>query len=153
MSVTSVNRSTTVACGTCGRTNRVPVAAQGRPRCGNCGAALPWIVDAGDDDFDGIAGTTGETAPVVLVDLWATWCGPCRLVSPALERVARQLAGRLKLVKVDIDRAPAIAQRFQVMAVPTLVLLGRGEEIARRAGAAPDHELRRWVEESIADRG
>ncbi|MEU6345819.1 thioredoxin [Streptomyces sp. NPDC046977] len=145
-----MNRSTTVACGTCGRTNRVPAAAQGRPRCGNCRAALPWIVDAGDEDFAGIAAKTG---PVVLVDLWATWCGPCRMVSPALERVARQLAGRIKLVKVDVDRAPALAQRFQVMAVPTLVLLGQGKEITRRAGAAPEHELRRWVEENIADRG
>ncbi|MFJ4989218.1 thioredoxin [Streptomyces sp. NPDC088732] len=153
MSVTSVNRSTTVACGTCGRTNRVPAAAQGRPRCGACGAALPWIVDAGDEDFAEIAEIAAKAGPVVLVDLWATWCGPCRMVSPALERVARQLAGRIKLVKVDIDRAPALAQRFQVMAVPTLVLVGQGKEITRRAGAAPDHELRRWVEENIADRG
>lgn len=81
---------------------------------------LAWITEAGDADFAEVA---EQAKPFVLVDLWATWCGPCRTVSPALERVAHELAGRVKLVKVDIDRSPRLAQRFQVQAVPTLLLL------------------------------
>lgn len=110
---------------------------------------MPWIVDAGDDDFAEIA---DKAAPLVLVDLWATWCGPCRMVSPALEQVARELAGKIKLVKVDVDQAPGLSQRFQVQAVPTLLLLDQGEAIARQAGAAPAPVLRQWVEETIAGR-
>ncbi|MYX07401.1 thioredoxin [Streptomyces sp. SID8375] len=141
--------SNTVVCESCGRKNRVPAAGDGRPKCGNCGTPLPWIVDAGDDDFAEIA---DKAAPIVLVDLWATWCGPCRMVSPALEQVARELAGKIKLVKVDVDRAPRLSQRFQVQAVPTLLLLDQGEAIARQAGAAPANVLRQWVEETIAGR-
>jgi thioredoxin 2 len=139
-----------IVCDTCHHKNRVPPAAEGRPRCGNCGAALPWIVDAGDADFGEIA---ENATPFVLVDLWATWCGPCRLVSPALEQVARELAGRVKLVKVDVDQAPRTAQRFQVQAVPTLLLLDHGEELTRQAGAAPAPVLREWVEKTLARRG
>ena len=73
----------------------------------------------------------------VLVDLWATWCGPCRMVSPALEQLASERAGEVKLVKVDVDEAPAMSQRFTVQAVPTLLVLDRGEVLARQAGAAP----------------
>jgi thioredoxin 2 len=136
----------TVRCETCERLNRVPAAAQGKPRCGNCKAFLAWIVDAGDDDFAQIAAQA--TVPV-LVDLWATWCGPCRMVSPALEQLAREKAGQLKLVKVDIDQAPKLAQRFSVQSVPTLMVLYRGEVIARQAGAVPINALRRWLNEAI----
>lgn len=139
-----------IVCDTCHHRNRVPAAAEGRPHCGNCGAALPWIVDAGDADFGEIA---ENATPFVLVDLWATWCGPCRLVSPALEQVARELAGQVKLVKVDVDQAPRTALRFQVQAVPTLLLLDHGEELARQAGAAPAPVLRAWVEKTLARRG
>ena len=108
-------RSTVVTCPHCGKRNRVPVSAGSVPKCGNCHERLPWIADAGDDDFAEVA----EQAPVpVLVDLWATWCGPCRMVSPALERLATQRAGELKLVKVDVDKAPRLSQRFEVRAVP-----------------------------------
>ncbi|MCF3960106.1 thioredoxin [Streptomyces fuscigenes] len=142
-------RTTTVTCPNCGRGNRVPVAAEGSPRCGHCRQPLPWIVDAGDYDFLDIA--DNATTPVV-VDLWATWCGPCRAVSPALEQVARDLAGRIKLVKVDIDRNPLLSRRFEVQAVPTLLVLDRGEPIARQAGAAPTHTLRSWIEHAMAAR-
>ncbi|MFI0217622.1 thioredoxin [Streptomyces lydicus] len=145
----ATSRSKTVVCESCGRKNRVPAAGDGRPKCGNCGSPLPWIVEAGDDDFAEVA---EQAAPVVLVDLWATWCGPCRRVSPALEQVARELAGKIKLVKVDVDQAPRLSQRFQVQAVPTLLLLDRGEAIARQAGAAPANVLRQWVEETVAGR-
>lgn len=137
----------TVKCENCGRMNRVPASAQGRPRCGNCKAFLPWIADAGDEDFAEIA--ENATVPV-LVDLWASWCGPCRMVSPALEQLAREKAGQVKLVKVDIDRAPKLAQRFSVQAVPTLMVLNRGEVIARQPGAAPLNMLRSWLDDAIA---
>jgi thioredoxin 2 len=138
--------ATTVKCEHCGRTNRLPAVAEGSPRCGACGKPLPWIVDATDDDFAEIADKA--TVPV-LVDMWATWCGPCRMVSPALERVAREFAGRIKLVKVDIDRSPNLAAAFTVRAVPTLLVLHRGKVVAERAGAVPLHELRSWVRQAV----
>jgi thioredoxin 2 len=107
------------------------------------------MVDAGDDDFTEVV--EQATVPVV-VDLWATWCGPCRMVSPALEQVAQDLAGRIKLVKVDIDENPRLSQRFEVQAVPTLLVLDKGQTIARQAGAAPAPALRQWVENSIMAR-
>ena len=136
-----------VKCENCGRMNRVPASAQGRPRCGNCTAFLPWIADAGDEDFAEIA--ENATVPV-LVDLWASWCGPCRMVSPALEQLAKEKAGQVKLVKVDIERAPKLAQRFSVQAVPTLMVLHRGEVIARQPGAAPLDALRSWLDDATA---
>jgi thioredoxin 2 len=142
--------STLMTCPNCGRRNRVPTVATGTPRCGNCHQALPWVVDAGDDTFTEVADRA--SVPVV-VDLWAPWCGPCRMVSPALERLATERAGQLKLVKVDVDKAPAISQRFTVQAVPTLLLLDHGQILARQAGAAPVAALRNWLDQELsADR-
>ena len=126
--------STVITCPHCGRRNRVPAAAGGSPRCGNCHRALPWIVDADDTTF---ADTAERGTRHVLVDLWATWCGPCRMVSPALERVATEMAEDLKLVKVDIDQSPTLARRFDVQSVPTLLVLRDGQVLARQSGAAP----------------
>jgi thioredoxin 2 len=137
-----------VECPHCGKKNRVPVAAQGIPRCGNCHRPLPWISDAGDDTF---ADVVEQASIPVVVDLWAIWCGPCRMVSPALERVARDLAGRVKLVKVDIDAAPKISERFAVQAVPTLLVMRGSQVLARRAGAASANVLRTWVEDALRE--
>ena len=140
-------KTTTVKCPHCGHTNRLPAAARGKPKCGNCHEPLPWVVDAGDDDFSEIA--EKSTMPV-LVDMWATWCGPCRMVSPVLVQLAGERAGAVKLVKVDIDKAPELARRFGVQAVPTLMVLRDGEVIARQAGAAPANVLRDWLDQAIA---
>jgi thioredoxin 2 len=136
-----------IRCQNCGRTNRVPAAAKGTPRCGHCHQPLPWIAAAGDETFAEVA----EAAAIpVVVDMWAPWCGPCRAVSPALEQLARDLAGRVKLVKVNVDEAPKLQQRFTVQAIPTLMLLRQGKVIARQAGAMPLPMLRRWVEDGLA---
>ncbi|MFF0524065.1 thioredoxin [Actinomadura nitritigenes] len=136
-----------IRCDHCGKKNRVPSASDGSPVCGNCHRLLPWIAEAGDEDFAEVA---ERSSVPVIVDLWATWCGPCRTVSPVLERIAHEMAGRLKLVKIDIDRAPKIQERFAVRAVPTLLLVRDGKVIDQRAGAAPAAPLRTWVEEALA---
>lgn len=145
--MTTPEAATIIRCPNCGRRNRVPVAAGGRPRCGYCHRALPWIVDALDDTFGEIA---EKADPPVIVDMWATWCGPCRMVSPVLEQLATERAGEVKLVKVDVDRAPRLSSRFTVQAVPTLLIMHHGEVIARQAGAAPVEVLRRWFDDAMA---
>ena len=137
-----------VKCPHCGKVNKVPAAGDGKPRCGNCHEPLPWIAAAGDDDFAEVA---DKSSVPVLVDLWATWCGPCRMVSPALEQLARERAGQIKLVKVDVDAAPQTAERFTVRAVPTLLVMDRGEVLARQAGAAPVPALRTWLDQALSE--
>lgn len=136
-----------VTCPHCGTRNRVAAASTGKPRCAHCHQWLPWVATASDSNFTDVA----EKASVpVLVDLWATWCGPCRMVSPALEQLAGERAGRLKLVKVDVDQAPATSQRFSVQAVPTLLLLDHGRLLTRQSGAAPVAALRKWLDEALS---
>ena len=138
-----------VSCPACRKRNRVPPAAAGVPRCGQCKAPLPWLVSAGDADFAEVA----EAARVpVLVDLWAPWCGPCRMVAPAVERVARELAGLLKAVKVNVDESPRVAARFQARSIPTLLLLRGGCEVARQVGAVPAERLLAWARQEVAGR-
>lgn len=136
-----------VQCPQCGRRNRVPANGSGAPRCGNCKAALPFVVDADDDSF---AEVVEQSRIPVVVDFWAAWCGPCRMVSPVLEKLAEEYAGQLKLVKVDVDRSPRVSQRFSVRAVPTLLVMKGDQVVATQAGAAPAQVLREWLEDALA---
>jgi thioredoxin 2 len=150
MSAPATQRTGIVTCPNCGKRNRVPAVADAVPKCGNCHQALPWLADAGDDDFADIV----ERSPVpALVDMWATWCGPCRMVSPALERLAADRRGQIKLVKVDVDAAPRLSERFQIRAVPTLMVVRNGEVLARQAGAAPEPALRSWLDGALSGTG
>jgi thioredoxin 2 len=135
--------SDVVACPTCGKKNRVPAAAAGVPRCANCHSPLPWLTTADDTDFDKVA---GESPLPVLVDLWAPWCGPCRMVAPGVEQAARKMAGLLKVVKVNVDQAPAVTARYNAASIPTLLVLDHGKVKARQVGAVPADALLRWVE-------
>lgn len=143
-------RARTVTCPSCGSTNRVPVTPAGRPRCGRCKADLPWVVEADDDTFDQAVATRGVP---VLVDLWASWCGPCRTMAPVIDHIAEDRAGHLKVVKVDVDRAPGVARRHGVQGVPTLVVYRDGAEVARHVGALGPDALRSLIDRAGAVTG
>jgi thioredoxin 2 len=137
-----MTRSATIACTNCGKRNRLPPGGRGVPRCGFCHTALPWIVDADAATFDDAV----DSSLPVLVDLWAAWCGPCRMLSPLVEQVARDDAGHVKVVKLDVDAAPEIAARFGAQSIPLLLLLRDGNEVDRLVGAVPRPRLRAWLE-------
>ena len=122
-----------IVCPTCGARNRVHPIASGFPRCPRCKSELPWLVDADAETFDA---ETRASVPVV-VDFWAAWCGPCRMISPVLEELAGRHAGRLKVVKVDVDANPGRAARFGAQSIPLLVVIRDGREIDRVIGALP----------------
>ena len=124
-------------CPHCGATNRVPAArVDEHPACGRCGQPLldGQVLALSDADFDAVAMATDR--PLV-VDFWAAWCGPCRMMAPAFAQAAQQLGERALLVKVDTDANPQLAQRFGIRSIPTLVKIERGRETTRASGALP----------------
>lgn len=135
-----------VTCPSCGRRNRVPDAVKGIPHCSVCHQPLPWLVKAEGEAFSMIA---EEPRLPVVVEFWAPWCGPCRMVAPALERLAREFAGRLKVVKVNVDESPSVADRFGVQGIPLILLMQQGREVDRLVGAVPVDKLVHWVESRL----
>jgi thioredoxin 2 len=122
-----------IACSNCGARNRVGPIARGTPRCAKCKTMLAWVVDADASSFQD---EVTASVPVV-VDLWAPWCGPCRMISPVLADLAARHAGRLKIVKVNVDEEPALGRRFGASSIPLLVVLRDGREVDRIVGALP----------------
>jgi len=106
---------------------------------------LPWVVEADGKTFDA---ELNASVPVI-VDFWAPWCGPCRMVTPALERLAHNHAGRLKVVKLNVDEQPEIAGRYQVQGIPLLVLVRGGTELDRLVGAAPERDIAAWLQRHV----
>ena len=136
-----------VECPHCGTRNRLPAAASGVPNCGRCHDPLPWLTTAGDDDFDDVI---ARSSLPVLVDLWAPWCQPCRIVEPGVERAAKTFAGSLKVVKVNVDSAPVVAERLAARSIPMLLILDGGTELAKQVGAIGPDQLERWVRTAVA---
>ncbi|NJD18804.1 MAG: thioredoxin [Gemmatimonadetes bacterium] len=136
-------------CGFCLAQNRVDLArAEHRPKCGECGR--PILLDrplkVTEEDFD--ATVLGSGAPV-LADFYADWCGPCRTVAPVVDEIAQAHLGKLLVVKVDTDRAPAVAQRFGIRSIPTLIVFKDGAEVGRSVGFEPER-VRSLAQEAVS---
>ena len=143
--VCAVAAGSVVACPSCATRTRVPVSSTGNPRCPSCHVDLPWLVDATDDSFD----TAIDTKRLVLVDLWAAWCGPCRMITPILERLSVEFAGRLKVVKVDVDANPLLAQRFDARSIPLLKFVRDSQVIDTVVGAQSEHVFRTLITQHL----
>ncbi len=133
----------TTTCSNCGTHNRVPVVTTGRPRCAKCHRDLPWLVEVSTAEFDKVIASS--SLPVV-VDIWAPWCGPCRAIAPALEQLAIDRAGAIRVIKVNADDEPALSSRLGVQGIPTLLLFNNGNEVSRQVGALPASRIREWID-------
>lgn len=122
--------------------------AEDRPKCGKC--TKPMLLDrpvkVAQDDFDRTV--LASSAPV-LVDFYADWCGPCKMVAPLIDEIAHQQIGKMLVVKVDTDHAPDVAMKYSIRSIPTLILFESGEEVERSLGFEPER-VREWVQKAVA---
>jgi thioredoxin 2 len=138
-----------LTCATCGQANRVPASRLGEaPKCGVCGAVL---VDGGVAELDSATHdkvTRGDGLPV-LVDYWAPWCGPCRMMAPEFLKAAKAMAGQARLMKLNTDDHPDISARAGIRGIPALILYRNGREAARLAGARPAADIVAFVRQNL----
>lgn len=150
-----MENSKLLVCAKCGATNRISaerVEGGLEPVCGRCKALLLSAGASGPVTVtDSTFAAEVERSPVpVLVDMWAPWCGPCRMIAPMLEELATEMANRLRIAKVNIDDNPATAARFAVRSIPTLLVMKGGQEIDRMVGVLPKDQLKARLERLLA---
>ena len=139
------------SCPACGKQNRVLYAKLGeQARCGSCGAELPAVTEPLAVDREGeLSAAIRESGLPVLVDFWAPWCGPCRMVAPEIAKVAERNAGRLLVVKVNTDADPAVGSAYRIQSIPTMALYQGGREVARTSGARPAAAIEGFVRQAL----
>jgi thioredoxin 2 len=146
-------RGVIVPCASCGQQNRLPYAALAKSiRCATCKATLAAPAAPVDAPVAASfhAAATDSTLPLI-VDFWAAWCGPCRMVAPELERVAADARGRYLVVKVDTDAVTDIAAEYRIRSIPTLAVVFRGHELGRVAGARSAADIRAFADQMVAE--
>ena len=135
------------SCSSCGTKNRVPAARLADAgRCGACKAPLPPVsepIEADEALFDEIV---SEARVPVLVDFWAAWCGPCRMTAPEVQELAREMAGKALVLKVNTEDQPSLAARYRIQSIPNFIVFREGRPVFQQAGAVPRSEMRRWLE-------
>ena len=140
------------ACGAKNRVEREKIEQGNNPVCGRCKTPLLSNVNSKPVTVtDATFSTEVEHSPLpVLLDMWAPWCGPCRMIAPVLEELASELAGRLRVAKLNVDENQVTASRFNVRSIPTLLVLKSGREVDRLVGVLPKAELMRRLERVLA---
>jgi len=134
-------------CSACGATNKVPAKhLTDTGRCGSCKAALPPLSTPIEATAEVFRDVVQNARVPVFVDFWAAWCGPCRMAAPEVEALAKEMAGRLIVLKVNTEREQEIAAEFRIQSIPHFVVLRSGRVVLQRSGAAPRSKLQRWVE-------
>lgn len=142
--MTATSDAQLIRCPSCGATNRVPrerLESGDQPICGRCKTPLASTahpVTVTDANF---ASEVEAASLPVLLDIWAAWCGPCHMIAPVVEQLAAEMAGRVKVAKLNVDDSPRTAARFGVRSIPTLLILKNGREVDRMVGVLPKPEI------------